>query len=146
MAIDPSSAATFASMGTSLIPEDEEETDKTKKAATGALKGAGSGAATGAMIGTKVFPGIGTLVGALGGMVLGGVAGGVKGSQEAQAAKDKKKVQASQQLQAKMAAKPPPEDIMGAAKAKAQQRVVKGLIADKEPDELDDQQVKTVTA
>ena len=38
------------------------------------------------------------------------------------------------------------EDIMGAAKAKAQQRVVKGLIADKEPDELDDQQVKTVTA
>lgn len=35
---------------------------------------------------------------------------------------------------------------MGAAKAKAQQRVVKGLIADKEPDELDDQQVKTVTA
>ena len=44
------------------------------------------------------------------------------------------------------AATPPPEDIMGAAKAVAQQRVVKGLIADKERDELDDQQVKTVSA
>lgn len=144
MAIDASSAAKFASMGTSLIPDDEEETDKTKKAATGAFKGAASGAAAVApvAVATGPFAPVVLALGALG----GGVLGGVKGSKEAQAAKDKKKVQASQQLQAKMAAKPPPEDIMGAAKAKAQQRVVKGLIADKKPDELDDQQVKTVTA
>jgi len=75
-------------------------------------------------------------------MVLGGVAGGVKGSQEAQAAKDVKKAQASQQLQAKMAAKPPPEDFMDAATAKAKQSIRKEL-ADKELDELADQQVGT---
>ena len=141
MAIDAQTAAGIGQQATSLIPEDEEETDETKRAVTGALKGgaagAASGAATGAAIGaaaTGPFAPLGAVLGAL----VGITAGAVTGSKKAKAAKA-----AQQETGASLAQKE--ADVVSARNARAKEKVLAQLPAPKEMGQDDEEDDETVS-
>jgi len=133
VAIDAQQAAGIGQQATSLIPEDEEETDAAKRGGTGALKGAGKGLATAAPIASATGP-FAPLVLAVG-AAIGATVGGISGAKKA-----KKAQEVAQKEAAPMAQKE--ADMVSARNARAKEKVLAQLPAPKEmgqDDEEDDE-------
>ncbi len=133
MAIDAQTAAGIGQQATSLIPEDEKETDAAKRGGTGALKGAGKGLAMAAPVAAATGP-FAPLFLALGAGI-GAVVGGVSGAARARKAQKVTKKEAAPLVQKEA-------DVVSAYRAKAQEQLLPqlpGIDKMRQDDEEDDE-------